>query len=320
MKRNLLFGFILFFILLITSNNFFPVYAQTISASTSADSPTLITLPTLFPTVTPTPSSSTPFPILDQLDQLTTPTSSQTPTASLSGLPTSDIVASGSAQDYCLNVPVIMYHHTEPLAIATQLGHPQLTEDSTYFEEHIRYLTEHNYHLISLSDLVYAILTRGNVPDKSVVITIDDGYIDNYTYAFMMAKKYHAIMNFMIPTGLVGQPDYMTWDHLKEMSQSPYVRLYNHTTSHAALGLIDQDQIIKEVTTANEDLKNNLGIDNKIVIYPYGNYSDLAIQTLQQLGMVAAVSTDPGTDECLSNIYKLPRVRVGNEPIEKYGY
>jgi peptidoglycan/xylan/chitin deacetylase (PgdA/CDA1 family) len=322
MKRKLLPVFFFAAILFFTLCKLTISYAQTITASDSADSTVVTIIPTLFPTITPTPSVSTPFPILDQLNELATPTAtpSPTPTASPSGVPTPDIIASGSAQDYCLNIPVILYHHTEPLEIATELGHASLTEDSTYFEEHIRYLSQHGYHFLPLDELVHAILTRGTVPDKSVVITVDDGYIDAYTYAFMMAKKYHAVINFMVPTGLVGQPDYMTWDHLKEMAANPYARIYNHTTTHAALGLITQDQIIQEVTTANNDLKNNLGIKDNIVIYPYGSYNDLAIQTLRQLGMIAAVSTDPGTDECLSNIMKLPRVRVGNEPIEDYGY
>jgi peptidoglycan/xylan/chitin deacetylase (PgdA/CDA1 family) len=315
MKHKLLFLLIVSLFFSFALSKVTSANAQT--ATDSAIAPVLTNLPTLFPTITPTPSPTLPFPILQRLDEMSSPSVSTE-----SGLPLSPDtqIASGSAQDYCLNVPVIMYHHTEPIEIATQLGHPQLTEDNSYFEEHISYLVSHGYHFLSLSDLVYALYTRGTVPDKSVVITIDDGYIDNYTYAFLMAKKYHVIINFMIPTGLVGQPDYMTWDHLKEMSQSPYARIYNHTTSHAALGLIDQDQISKEVTTANDDLKNNLGINNNIVIYPYGSYNDLAIDTLKQLGMIAAVSTDPGTNECLSNIYKLPRVRVGNEPIEDYGY
>lgn len=307
-------------------------FANAHTATDSAYTPTLTSLPTLFPTITiaPTPSITTVFPLLDKLDALanqsSTPSAEQlqtdetNPEATVSAVPTPDIVATGSAQDYCLNVPIIMYHHIEPMNIATQLGHPQLTEDSNIFEEHIRYLTQNHYHLLSLEDLVHAILTRGTVSSKSIVITIDDGYIDDYTYGFLMAKKYHVIMNFMIPTGLIGEPDYMTWDHLKEMSQSPYVRIYNHTTTHAPLGEISQEDIIKEVITANEALKTKLDINNNIVIYPSGNYSDLAIQTLRQLGMIAAVSTDPGTNECISNIMKLPRVRVGNEPIENYGY
>jgi len=331
MKRLLSLFILPLFIFLLPSST---VLAQTVNTSDDPTSASISSLPTLLPTITPTPTQTITFSILQQLTDFTdsiastsstatiaaTPTVSMTPSATVSEAPTPDIVASGSAQDYCLNVPIIMYHHVEPLAIATQLGHAQLTEDSQIFEEHISYLVSHHYHLLSLETLVHAILNRKQVPDKSVVITIDDGYIDDYTYAFLMAKKYHAIMNFMIPTGLVGQPDYMTWDHLKEMVASPYARIYNHTTTHAALGLIDQDQIIQEVTTANQDLQKNLGIKNDIVVYPYGSYNDLAIQTLQQLGMIAAVTTDPGTNDCISNIYSLPRVRVGNLPIEDYGY
>lgn len=285
------------------------LYAQT-TASLSSITPTLSELPPLLPTTTPTPQATVSFPALQKINELATP-----PAATIAATTT----ASPSA-DYCLNVPIIMYHHVEPLDIATQLGHPQLTEDNQIFEEHIKYLVDQHYHFLSLEDLVRTILWHGTVPDKSVVITLDDGYIDNYTYAFLVAKKYHVLMNFMIPTGLIGQPDYMTWDHLKEMAQSPYAKIYNHTTSHAPLGLISQDDISKEVTTANQDLKANLGIDNDIVIYPYGSYSDLAVQTLHQLGMIGGLSTDPGTNDCVSNIMTLPRVRVGNEPIENYGY
>ncbi len=309
-------------------------YAQNILASESATTPTLALLPTLFPTVTPQPSSGVTFTLLQQLDEFVSSTASTSSIATVSATentssdsattvdtsPTPDIAASGSAQDYCLNIPIIMYHHIEPLSIASQLGHEPLTEDSNIFAEHISYLSQNHYHFLALEDLVHAILHHGIVPPKSVVITVDDGYIDDYTYGFLMAKKYHAIVNFMIPTGLIDQPDYMTWDHLKEMAASPYARIYNHTTTHAALGLIDQDQIIQEVTTANQDLQKNLGIKNDIVIYPYGSYNDLAIQTIQQMGMIAALSTDPGTNDCISNIMKLPRVRVGNEPIEDYGY
>jgi peptidoglycan/xylan/chitin deacetylase (PgdA/CDA1 family) len=331
MKQKALF-FLSLFLFFVGSQH--TILAQTISAPNSAIDPAFPILPTLLPTITPSPSPVVPFTILEQLNELTTSTASTssiatvaaTPTitesldATISATPTPDIIASGSAQDYCLNVPVILYHHVEPLSIASQLGHESLTEDSTIFEEHISYLASHHYHFLSLEDLVHAILNKQPVPAKSVVITIDDGYIDAYTYAFLMAKKYHAMINFMIPTGLVGQPDYLTWDHLKEMAKSPYASIYNHTTTHAALGLIDQDQIVNEVTTANQDLQKNLGIKNDIVVYPYGSYNNLAIQTIQQLGMIAAVSTDPGTNECLSNIYKLPRVRVGNEPIQNYGY
>jgi len=310
------------------------IFAQVSDSSASAITPTVSLLSSFFPTITPSPTVQTTNPLLMQLNEFANPIASTssiaTSEAALSPTPTigasdsasisPDINASGSASDYCLTVPVILYHHVEPLAIATLLGHQQLTEDSQIFESQISYLVSHKYHFLSLETLVDAIINRKSIPAKSVVITIDDGYIDAYTYAFLDAKKYHVIMNFNIPTGLVGQPDYLTWDHLKEMAQSPYAKLYNHTTTHAPLGQLDQSEIIQEITNANQDLMKNLGIKNDIVVYPYGSYSDLAIKTVQSLGMIAAVSTDPGTNECQSNIYKLPRVRVGNEPIGDYGY
>lgn len=313
---SVIFGILLLFSV---SGIFNTMYAQSISASYSASSQFSLTIPTLFPTITPAPSIDS-FPILQKITELATPQASQSSVASVSASLTPDFVASGSAQDYCIKIPIILYHHIEPLAIATQLGHAQLTVDSTIFDEQMQYLVAKKYNFMSLEDVVHDILERKQVPPKSVVITIDDGYIDDYTYGFLIAKKYHIIMNFNIPTGLVGQPDYMTWDHLKEMAQSPYVRIFNHTTSHAPLGLINEDQIVKEVTTANSDLLTNLGINDDILVYPYGSYNDLAIQTVKQLGMIAAVSTDPGNEECISNIYKMPRVRVGNEPIADYGY
>lgn len=289
-------------------------FAQTPS-SLSATSASISSFPTLLPT--PTPVQYRDFPIMPQFDDLNKPeTATATPVATISA---NELTPSYS-EDYCLDVPVIMYHHIEPLSIASQLGHEPLTVDSNIFESQIKYLVEHNYHALALEDLVTALRNHGTLPEKSVVITIDDGYADDYTYGFMMAKKYHVIMNFMIPTGLIGQPDYMTWDHLQELNQSPYAKIYNHTTSHAALGLVNKEDIVKEVTSANQDLAKHLGLKNDIVIYPYGSYSDEAISTLEELGMVAAVSTDPGRNECTSNIMKLPRVRVGNAPLSDYGY
>lgn len=284
------------------------LYAQTSDASIAAQTQPTI-LPPLFPTTPPASNLSW----LQQFDDLAFPASSSATSSAKQLVPP-------FVTEYCLDVPVIMYHHIEPMAIAEQLGHPQLTVDNVIFEEQIRYLIQNHYRFISADDLVNALKTHSTLPEKSVMITIDDGYMDNYSYAFMVAKKYKVVMNFMIPTGLVGQPDYVTWDHLKEMAASPYARLYSHTTSHAPLGLIDEETITKEVATANQEFATKLGITNTILTYPYGSYSDLAIEKVKELGIVAAFSTDPGRNECTSNIMQLPRVRVGNGPISDYGF
>lgn len=221
--------------------------------------------------------------------------------------------------DYCLDVPVLTYHHIQPLKLAELLGHKVLTADSTIFEEQIKYLKDNGYTAIAAEDLVTALQTKTQLPEKSVIITIDDGYDDNYTYAFMTAKKHKFLMNFMIPTELIDTTGYMQWEHLQEMAHNPYARIYNHTTSHAPLGLLSKDQITAEVTKANSDLQAQLGLENTIVTYPYGSYDNEAIQTLKDIGIQAAFSTDHGKTHCTSTIMRLPRLRIGNAQMSEYG-
>lgn len=222
--------------------------------------------------------------------------------------------------DYCVDVPILMYHHTQPLEMAELLGHAPLTVDSNIFDEQIKYLVDNGYTLLSADEFISALKERRQLPPKSVLITVDDGYDDNYTYAFMTAKKYHVIINFMIPTGLIGKPGYMTWDHVKEMYQSPYAKLYNHTWTHAELGPADQEKIELEITTSQKDFEEKLGYKPNIFTYPYGSYSDLAIDIVKREGFIAAFTTEGGTTQCQSNIMKLYRLHIGNEPLSGYGF
>lgn len=222
--------------------------------------------------------------------------------------------------DFCMDVPILMYHHTQPLQMAELLGHAPLTVDSIIFDEQIRYLVQNGYTLLSADELISALQTHRQLPPKSVLITVDDGYEDNYTYAFMTAKKYKVIINFMIPTGLVDKPGYMTWDHVKEMEKSPYAKLYNHTWTHAELGPADREKIELEITTSQRDFEQQLGFKPNIFTYPYGSYSDLAIEVLKEQGFVAAFTTEGGTRQCQSTMMKLYRLHIGNEPLSGYGF
>lgn len=280
--------------------------------ATANQSPSLAKTPVLFASnlmMSPTPTPELPLPIIQAEESDTIETASETVKLELAYAP-----------DYCLDVPVLMYHHVQPMKMANLLGHGVLTADSELFDEQIHYLKENGYTALAAQDLADALRNRTQLPEKSIIITIDDGYDDNYTYAFMTAKKYQFIMNFMIPTGLIDTPGYMKWEHLSEMNQNPYAKIYNHTTGHTALGLITKDQIITEVTQANSDLHANLGLKNDIVTYPYGSYDDEAMNTLKELNMTAAFTTDHGRLHCLSTIMRLPRIRIGNAPMSEYGF
>lgn len=219
---------------------------------------------------------------------------------------------------FCNNVPVLMYHHIQPLAEAKTQGHAPLTVDSDWFEKQVKYLSVHGYQFINVAQLITAI-NSGQTLDKSVAITIDDAYSDTFNYAYPILQKYGARASLFVPTGLVQNPKYLTWDQISQMYRDNIVFPYNHTWSHFSLPSEDIDKERTEITTAQAQLEEHLGPIPKIIAYPYGGYNAPTIKLLQELGFSAAFSTKPGTWQCTGNIFYLPRLRIGNYPLSVYG-
>lgn len=226
---------------------------------------------------------------------------------------------------FCLHVPVLLYHHIQPLEVAKERGQVSLTVDNGIFDRQMAYLVSNGYQTITAGELVDAILTHSSLPAKSIVLTFDDGYLDNYDYAFPTLQKFHLIGNLMVPTGLLGTAfatnQYFSWDQLKSMVDSGTMYAYNHTWSHfpMAQGPVSKDQF--EINTSQQELSDHLGKKSSIFVYPYGSgqTTPWVIALLKQDGFTAAFSTLYGYYQCDSNIYALPRIHVGNAPLGTYG-
>ncbi|HSD98546.1 MAG TPA: polysaccharide deacetylase family protein [Patescibacteria group bacterium] len=229
------------------------------------------------------------------------------------------------AGGYCLQVPVLLYHHIQPQADAVAKGQTSLSVDSGEFDKQMAYLAGNGYTTISAQQLVDAILSHGQVPSKSVVVTMDDGYLDNYLYAYPTLQKYHLLGNLMVPTGLLGvvagTNSYFSWDQLKEMVGSRTMVAYNHTWSHFPMAQGSKEKDIQEITTAQNQLRQFLGTTSPILVYPYGSGQTVSWvwQLLKDNGYVAAFSTLPGRFQCEGNIFSLPRIHIGNAPLSSYG-
>lgn len=263
----------------------------------------------LSPTVTslPVASSSPLFSVATLVKTTPTPTPA-------------NILQTTSEVDFCLDVPILIYHHIQPLDEARRLGHAQLTVDSKIFDEQMHYLVEHGYQTITSEQVALALRSHQQLPPKSVVVTLDDGYDDFYNYAFPIAKKHNVKMDFMISAGLIGNPGYMTWDQLREIAQNSLISIYNHTWSHAALGDSDLATIEREVMTANDQLEQKLNKKITIFTYPYGSFGKNVIEFLSQRGFIGGISTLEGTMQCKSYVMTLHRARIGNAPLSFYRF
>jgi len=219
---------------------------------------------------------------------------------------------------YCLNVPVLMYHHIQPEAEAQVRGQKALTVDNGQFDQQIGYLVASGYSIISARQLIEALINHSSLP-KSIVITIDDGYNDIYQYAFPILQKYHIIANLMIPTGLLGGENYMSWGQLEEMVHSGLAYVTDHTWSHYAITHGALDKIKFEIETGKQQLQDHTGQNVNLFTYPYGSFSSNAITILQQAGFIGAFSEIPGHWQCDSFLMTLHRSRIGNAPLSYYG-
>lgn len=243
---------------------------------------------------------------------LPTPTPTPTPSPFPSPVP---VVFSG----FCLNVPVIFYHHIQPIVEAKAQGHAPLTVDSGIFDSQMAYLVSRGYTTISADQLAAALLGHQGLPGKSIVVSIDDGYADMFTYAYPIIQKYGITVNLAIPTGLLNNPGYMNWDNLRQMTGSGKVFAYNHTWSHANLAGSSKEKAQYEVSTAKKQLAENLGRSSNVFFYPYGNENNEAVEILKANGYSAGFTTIGGTTQCDSFMMSLHRTRIGNSPLSSYG-
>lgn len=221
--------------------------------------------------------------------------------------------------DFCLTVPVLTYHRIQPWTVAVEKKQSAGTVDNHVFEQQMSYLISNDYHTITAYDLVNALINKSSLPEKSVVITLDDGYESVYSYAFSIAKKYQLKLNLMISTGLVGNQDFLSWDQINEMKNSGLVYFTSHTWSHFALGQGSVEKIQFEIKTSKKQLEQHIGQTVNIFTYPYGSFNATAIKILREDGFIGGFSTIPGKVQCKSYIMTLHRISIGNAPLSAYG-
>ena len=116
--------------------------------------------------------------------------------------------------------PILMYHRVDPERPADAVGR-DLTVTPARFEAQLRALERGGIRAISVHDFIVR-LRDGAPLGKIAVLTFDDGYGDQYTYAAPLLRKYHANASFYIVTGNVGTPRHLTWRQIAAMRRSGF--------------------------------------------------------------------------------------------------
>ena len=160
------------------------------------------------------------------------------------------------------------------------------------FDDQMRFLKENGYRVITMDEFFDFLDFKMEIPKKSVVITIDDGWRSVYDIAFPVLKKYRYPATFFIYTDLINQGSRtLGWDRLKEMAKNG-ISVQCHTKSHRYLDRRIGRETFKEyfeavqkdLTESTRIIKQRVNSDVKYLAYPYGETNHLVVALLMKLG------------------------------------
>jgi peptidoglycan/xylan/chitin deacetylase (PgdA/CDA1 family) len=210
-----------------------------------------------------------------------------------------------------------MYHHVNSLT-GKQATSLSLTVKTEIFEEQMNFLTQKGYQPINPKQL-YDGLNGNSLPDKSILITFDDGYVDNFNDAFPILKTHNFKFTIFLPTGLMNSgPDYLTWAQLKEMGSSGLLTAGAHTWSHKALVNLSPEKLKTEVSLSKKQIEDFYGGPVEAFAYPYGSDNKAVEEELRNESFLMAFLTTRGL-QCAKLPFEFHRIRIGNASLVSYG-
>ena len=203
----------------------------------------------------------------------------------------------------------LMYHRFDD----NRFPSTSISKDN--FESHMLYLKKNNYNVLPISKLISFFEGNFKLPQKSIFITIDDGYKSFFKNGFPILKKLRLPFSIFLSTKFVSDEensDFMSWNMIKELYNSNGTIL-NHTFSHANLNEISSEQAVNELILAEEKIKKELNYIPKIFSYPYGESNNQIEKLLKKLGYKLAFSQHSSPISINENKYKLPRFSINDE-------
>lgn len=205
-------------------------------------------------------------------------------------------------------VPIIMYHSVKK----SNISGDYIVSVET-LENDMKYLDENGYTAVFVSELADYVYDNIPLPEKPVVITFDDGQLNNMEYVLPLLKKYNMKAVFSVVGAYTERysenPDrslayaYLTWEDIAALAQSGYVEIGNHSYDLHNLGarrgcLIKQCESCDDYSAVMhgdiEKLQNELteksGVTPVTFTYPFGLICAESLLLIKEMGFKAALS------------------------------
>ncbi len=281
------------------------------STPTPMPSPTFTLIPTETPTATDTPLPTEPLPTRPTFTPILTASPTLTPTQPPTATPTSQPTPLAGVNEIVSRVPILMYHYISVPPAQADIYRQDLSVTPKNFELQLAYLRKQGFTSISPETLIYHLGGHKPLPTKPVLLTFDDGYADNYTYAFPLLKRYGFRGTFSLVTESINfnDPNYLSWDQVVEMHRTG-MDFGAHTRRHPDLRNQSLDFLRDEIIGSKEDIEAYINEPVRFFVYPSGHYDLNTLQIVQEADFWLAVTTQYGYEHRHDKRFILPRVRI----------
>lgn len=211
-----------------------------------------------------------------------------------------------------IGVPILMYHHVGEAPPDADRLRRNLTVSTADFDAQMSYLLQAGYTPVTGAQLFKALFYSKPLPPKPVLLTFDDGYLDNYTVAAPILKKYGFTGIFYIISGKVGSGDYMSWEQVAELARLG-MDIGSHSVSHPDLTTLSPADLSGELKESAAAIRSRLGQPVYWFCYPAGKYNDGVKAAAREAGYLLAVTTDWGDAQSSADPLGLKRYRIRSE-------
>lgn len=222
-----------------------------------------------------------------------------------------------------IHIPVLMYHSISD--DTEQEVHPYFKVNTSpeTFNEHMKFLNENNYTVISLYDIGEK-LKRKETYKKYVVVTFDDGFQNFYTNAFPILAQYHFTATMFLPAAYIkdkkssiDSKEYLTWREIRELQRNN-ITFGSHTMTHPKLVSLTETEVKNELFDSKKVIEDKIGTSIETFSYPFAfpegdnKFKSFLKKILQECGYKIGVTTILGTVSPKDDPYLLKRIPVNS--------
>jgi len=220
------------------------------------------------------------------------------------------ILLAASAAQCSADATVFIYHRFGEDSI------PTTNVPVENFLQQMEYLRDNGYRVVPLRDVADAVAQKRRLADKTVAITIDDGYLSTYTVAWPILKRFGFPFTVFFYGRAVDRKyrNFITWPQIREMNATG-VDFQDHGYNHehfgerpAGLDDVAYKAWIKQDFALNQAIfKKNLRAMPQMLALPYGEYNTLVLEAAHEMGYRTIFSQDPGAIRGDAEMATLPR-------------